>query len=86
MPLESSTSAFKSHLNAHALPIRGPSFVKPYFYDGKLMYRCASLGPRVPEMSVNIPSSVIQNPQSGAHFLYDHYHVMPCSCGLPARG
>ena len=41
---------------------------------------------RVLEMSVNISFSVVPNPPWGVHFVYDHYHVMPCSCGLPARG
>ena len=86
MPLDSSTLAIKSHLNAHALPICTPSSVTPYFSDGKLMYRFASLQPRVPEMSVSISFPVVQNPPSGAHFHRNHYHVMPCSCCLPARG
>ena len=37
---------------------------------------------RVLEMSVNISLSVVPNLPWGVHFVYDHYHVMPCSCGL----
>ena len=35
MPLESSTLAFKSHSNAHALQICGPNHLKPNFFLGK---------------------------------------------------
>ena len=32
MPLDSSTLAFKSHLNAHALPICGPNYLEPHSF------------------------------------------------------
>ena len=69
LPLESSTLAFKSHLNAHALPTCGPNLLKPHFFlRGKLMYHCASLEPREPEMSFHISFPVIPTPPSAGRF------------------
>ena len=68
MPLDSSTLACKSHLNAHALPISGPNSLKPHTSLGKLMYHCASLVPLVLQMGSKILFLLIQNPPSGAHF------------------
>ena len=67
MALESSTLAFKSHLNAHAMPACCPNLLKPLFYSGKLMYHCASVGPREPEMSFHISFPVVLYPPSAAN-------------------
>ena len=63
-----------------------PKLFETLFSIGKLLYHRASLELRMPEMSVNISFPVVQNPPADAHFLRNHYHVMPCSCCLPARG
>ena len=68
MPLDSSTSALKSHLNAHAMPICGPNPWKPYLSHGKLMHHRASLEPRVLQMcsSSSFSFPVVPKPSSGA--------------------
>ena len=55
MPFESSTLAFKSNLNAHALPMCAPKPLKPHFSGA--------------QMSTNILLPVLQNSRSGVHFL-----------------
>ena len=62
MPLDSSTLAFKSHLNAHELPFCGPNSLKSHFSLGKLMYRCAFLMLRVLKMGSNILYFSVQIP------------------------
>jgi len=67
--MDSSTLAFKSHLNAHALPICGPNSLKPHLPSGKLMYRYASLVLRVLQMGFKIMFLKVQSLPSGAHLL-----------------
>ena len=70
MLLDSSTLAFKSHLNAHALPFCGPNSLKPHFSLGKLMYHCASLVPLLLQIGSKIMFLLIHSPPSGAHFAH----------------
>ena len=44
LPLDSSTLAFKSHLNAHALPICGPNSLKPHSFPRKTDVSSCILG------------------------------------------
>ena len=58
----------------------------PKFSDTSLLLKKTDVSlcilvPRVPEMSVNISSSVVQNPPSGAHFLYDRIAPVVCRPG-----
>ena len=46
MPLDSSTLAFQTHLNAHALPFCGPNFLKPHFSLGNTDEQSRILWPK----------------------------------------
>ena len=70
MPSDSSTLAFKSHLNAHTVLICGPNSLKPHFSLGKLMYRCASLVLLLLQIGSKVMFLLIQRPPSGAHFVW----------------
>ena len=70
MLLDSSTLAFKSHLNAHTLPFCSPKSLKPLFSVGKPMHRCAFLVHRVLQRSSKVLFLGVQSLPSGAHLLW----------------